>query len=102
MLLKDHSDRNDRNVSVNSKPDHSPPPRATPGDLHVITAPGVGFSPNFLCPGDWGFELEKFPAVLKEKGRNFLICVKVYIFAKTVDVYCIFNNIDHFRPFRSF
>ena len=33
------------NVSVNCKPDH--PPQATPGDLHILVAPGVGFS--VLC-----------------------------------------------------
>ena len=33
------------NVSVNSKPDH--PPRSTPGDSHILVAPGVGFS--LLC-----------------------------------------------------
>ena len=94
-----------------------PPPRATPGDSHVLTARGVGFLPNFLCPGRRGFELENFSTVLKEKCRNLQICVKetggslkagVFVlfhtifFAKTVDVYCIFNNIDHFRSFRSF
>ena len=89
-------------VSVSYKPDH--PPRATPGDSHVFTASGVGFLPNFLCPGGRGFELEKFPTVLKEKCRNFLKkpeqFEKQVLFhnntsAKTVDVYCIFNN----RPF---
>ena len=35
------------------------------------------------------------------KKQVFLCCV-ISIFAKTVDVCCIFNNIDHFRPFRSF
>ena len=34
------------NVSVNSKPEHSPR-RATPGDSHILVAPGVGFS--LLC-----------------------------------------------------
>ena len=32
-------------VSVNSKPDH--PPGTTPGDSHILVAPGVGFS--LLC-----------------------------------------------------
>ena len=32
-------------LSVNSKPDH--PPRATPGNSHILVAPGVGFS--LLC-----------------------------------------------------
>ena len=133
-------------------------PRATAGDSHVLTAPGVGFSHNFLWPGGWGFELKKFRTVLKEKCRNFSICFKetgislksrccvvlccvvlccvvlccvvlccvvlccvvlccvvlccavllccVVLFhinfCKTVDVYCIFNNMDYFRSFRSF
>ena len=37
------------NISVNSKSDHPPP--GDPGDSHVLTAPGVGFSSNFLGPG---------------------------------------------------
>ena len=37
---------------------------------------GGEFSPDFLCPGGWGFELVKFSSVLKEKCRNFLICFK--------------------------
>ena len=73
---------------------------------------GVRFSPNFLCPGSQGFELEKFSAVLKEKCRNsrfvlkkldlrqlekqVFLCCFISIFAKVVDVYCIFDNIDHF------
>ena len=63
------------NVSVNSKPDH-PPSQTIPGDSLVFIAPGVGFSPNFLCPAGRGFQLEKFPTVLKEKCRNFTICFK--------------------------
>ena len=86
-------------------------PWVTPGDSHVFTASGVAFSPNFFCPGGRGFKLEKFATVLKEKCRNFSICFKeiqislknrccfISIFAKTVDVYCIFNNIDHFGHF---
>ena len=99
-------------LPVNSKPDHPP---GDPGDPHVFTAlAGIGFSPSLLCPEGSGFELEKFPAVLKEKCRNFSICFKetgpvwkagvvsYQFFAKTIDVYCILINIDHFRPFRSF
>ena len=84
-------------------------PRANPGDSHVFTVPRVGFSPNFLCPEARGFESEKFSTVLKEKCRNFSICFEQFekhvflccfisIFAKTVDVYSIFNNVDHFLP----
>ena len=39
------------NVSVSSKHDHPPSPRATPRDSHVLIALGVRFSPDFLCPG---------------------------------------------------
>ena len=91
-----------------------PPSRATPGDSHVLTAQGVGFLPNNLCPGGRGFELEKFSTVLKEKCRNFSICFKetggilqsrcscaasYQFLQKTVNVHCIFTKIDHFRPF---
>ena len=31
----------------------------------------------------------------------FLCCCIISIFAKAVDGYCIFNNIDYFRPFQS-
>ena len=31
------------NASVNSKHQHPPPPRATPGVLHSTAAPGPGF-----------------------------------------------------------
>ena len=62
-------------VSVNSKPDHPPPP-GDPRGFAPSHCPGVGFSPNFLCPGVRSFEIEKFSAVLKEKCRNFSICFK--------------------------
>ena len=86
-------------VSLNSKPDHP-----------VITAPGVGFSPNFLFSEGLDFESEKFPTVLKEKCSNLMdfskkpgdslksrcsCAVSYQFFSKTEDVYCIFNN----RPF---
>ena len=61
------------NVSVNSKPDHPP---GYPQRFACFHFPGVGLLPNFLCPGGWSFELEKFPTVLKEKCRNFSICFK--------------------------
>ena len=71
------------------------------GILHVLTARGVGFSPDFLCLGGWAFELEKFSAVFKEKMQEFLdlfqrnwrqpekqafLCCCISIFAKAVDV----------------
>ena len=58
------------NVSVNSKPDHLPPPppsRAIPGDSHVLIARGVGFSPNFLCPGAHS----KFWGVVRVGGQGW-------------------------------
>ena len=78
-------------------------PRATPGDSHVPTAVGVGFSLNVLCPGSRAFDLKKFPTVSKEKCRKvqinwgqleeqvFLYCF-ISIFAKTVNVCWIFDN----------
>ena len=96
-------------VSVNSKPDHPPgrPPR-----IRTLSLPqGSGFRPIFF-PGGRRFELEKFPTVLKEKCRNFSICFvhpfscPTALFSSTSmfqsNVYCIFNNRDHFRPVRSF
>ena len=90
-----------RNVSVNSKPDH------LPGDSHIPTAPGWGFRPTFY-PGDRGFELEKFFTVdvfqrnMRPFEKQMFLCCFISIFAKTVDVYCIFNNIHHFQPFWPF
>ena len=63
------------------------------------------------CLGVRDFELEKFSPVFKDKCRNFSICFKetgrqlekqVFLccfmstFATPVDVYSIFDNIDHF------
>ena len=52
-------------VSVNSNPD-DPTPQVTPGDLHILVAPGVGFNNREKClggevlarfyrPEGWGF-----------------------------------------------
>ena len=49
---------------------------STPGDSHVLTARGIQFSPNHICPGSRGFGSESFSTVLKEKCRNFSICFK--------------------------
>ena len=65
-----------------------PPPRATSGDSHILTAWRLGFSPNFPCAGGGGFELEKFPIVLKEKCRNFSICLKETGFSLTTRCSC--------------
>ena len=62
------------NVLVSSKPD--PHRRATPGNSHVLSVPGVGFSPNYLCLEGGGFELEIFPTVFREKCKNFSNCFR--------------------------
>ena len=60
-------------ASVNSKPDH--PPRATPGDSHILVAPGVGFS--LLCFA-WG-SAQGFAWVLNQSNFE-----KSAIFASAV------------------
>ena len=108
----------DTDVSVNSKSDHPPGiPRASPAIRTFSLPVWVSVSRNFLCPGDPAFELEKFTTVLKENCENFSICFKeigggflrqvflccfISIFAKTVDLCCIFNNMNYFLPFWSF
>ena len=97
------------NVPVNSKPDH-------PLGICKFSQPGDGVFAQLFWSGVGGFELEKFSTVLKEKmlelfdlfernrrqlEKQVFLCCLISIFAKPVDVYCIFNNIDHFRPFRS-
>ena len=47
-----------------------------PGNLHISTAPGVGFSPNILSSEDGGFELEKFSTVLKNAGTSLFVSKK--------------------------
>ena len=110
------------NVAVNSKPDN--PPGRPPGIRTFSSPGGSDFRPTFFDwggGGGWGwgrgFESEKFSAVLKEKLQELLdlfqrnrrqlekqlfLCCFISIFVKTVDVYCIFNKINHFRPFRLF
>ena len=48
-----------------------PTPLATPRGFARSHCPGGRVFPNFLCPGGRGFELEKFPEVLKENVRTF-------------------------------
>ena len=62
------------NVSINSKPDHPPPGR--PPGIHLFSLPGGRVFAQPFCSVRWGFELEKFTTVLKEKCRNFSICFK--------------------------
>ena len=45
-------------------------PRATLGDSHVLTAQGSGFR-QLSLPGGRGFELEKFPTVLRKMQELF-------------------------------
>ena len=57
-------------VSVNSKPDH--PPGRAPGIRTFSLPGGVGFSPNHLCPGGWGFQLEKWFYSFERKMQELL------------------------------
>ena len=60
-------------------------PGATPGDSHGFTITGVGFPPNFLCPGGRSLELEKFPAVLEgNAGTSRFVSKKPEQFEKQV------------------
>ena len=76
---------------------------------------GVGFSANFLCLGV-GASIRQIFDSFKRKMQEFLdlfqrnwkqfenqvfLCYFNSIFAKALDVYCIFNKIYHFRAFRS-
>ena len=58
------------NVSINSKPDH-PPPRAIPGNSHILVAPGVGFS--LLCFARGGAVLNQSNF---EKNEMFALSLK--------------------------
>ena len=102
-------------VSVHSKPDY--PPRATPGDSHVLTAQGGSGFRSTLLAGGSGFRIREISCSFERKLREFLdlfqrnrkqlekqvfLYCLISIFAKTVDDYCIFDNIYHFRPFWSF
>ena len=63
------------NVSVNSKPDH--PPRATPGDLHILVAPEVGFSLLCLARGS----ARGFARGVFNQSKSSIILKKSAIFA---------------------
>ena len=57
-------------VSVSSKPDY--PPRATPGDSHILVAPGVGFSPLCLAQGSARAVLNQSKSsITLKKKRDF-------------------------------
>ena len=62
-------------ASVNSKPDHPPPPRATPSDSHILVAPRVGFSLFCLARGfARGFLNQSKCSIILKKVR-FLLCL---------------------------
>ena len=58
-------------ASVNSKPDH-PPPLATPGDSHILVAPGVRFSFFCLARG--------LPRMVLNQSKSSIILKKRAIF----------------------
>ena len=63
-----------QSISVNSKPDH--PHRATPGDSHIIVAPGVGFSLLSLeREFAWGILNQKKSSTILKK-RDFCLVTK--------------------------
>ena len=76
------------------------------GFAHSHCPGGSSFRPTFFARGV-GFLNETFSTVWKElldlfqrnwrqlEKQEFWCCL-ISIFAKTVDLYCIFNNIDHF------
>ena len=91
------------------------PPGDPQGFAHSHCPSGRVFSQLFLCPWGQDFESDKLFTVLKEICRQELLdliqrnrrelvflCCFIPMFAKTVDVYCICDNIDHFWPFHSF
>ena len=71
------------NVSVNSKPDQPPPPppRVTPGDSHILVAPGVGFSLLCLAQGSArkfarGVLNQSKSSIILKKKRDFSLSLK--------------------------
>ena len=56
----------------------------------------------------YGFEikmqefLDFFQRNWRQLEKQAFLCCFMSVFAKVVDVYCVFYNIDHFWPFRSF
>ena len=68
------------NVSVNSKPDHLPL-RATPGDSHVLVAPGVGFSLLCLARGSArGVLNQSKSSIILEKSAILAMSLKQLTF----------------------
>ena len=92
----------------------SVPSLTIPGDSYVLTARGIRFSPKFLCLGGVGFSvgesferkmqelLDLFKRNRRQLEKQMFLCCFITSLAKTVDVYCIFNNLDHFGSFRAF
>ena len=113
----DGSKLTEQTILVNPKPDHLPGRGFARSRDHC---PGLGFSFSFLCRGGGGgvsgfrireifysfgrkmYEaLDLFQRNWKPLENRVLLCCFMPIFAKAVDDYCIFNNIDHLRQFRS-
>ena len=104
----------DRGLEGLSKPDH---PLGDPRGFPRSHCPGSLCFAQLSLPGGWGFKLGKFSTVLKENWQELFhllqrnhrqlekqvfLCCFISTFAKIVNVYCIFNDIDHFQPIRSF
>ena len=98
-----------------SSPSLTIPPGDPRGFARSHCPGGRGFA-QLSLPGGLGFRIREIFYVWKENYRNSSICFKekqvlekqvflccfISIFEETLDVCCIFNNIDHFRQFRSF
>ena len=82
----------------------------------MFSLPGGWVFAQLSLPGGegWGFKLEEFFYSSERKMQELLnlfhrnwrqlekqvfLCCSITSFAKTLDVYCIFNNTYHFRPF---
>ena len=94
-------------------------PRATPRRDSHVPLPGGSpggrvFAQLSFCPGESGFRIREIFYSSKRKMRKLLdlfqrnwlqlekqvfLCCFISILAKTLDVYCIFDNIDRFRSF---
>ena len=88
----------------------------SPLGIRTFSLPGgSGFLPTFFAQGS-GFWIREIFCNFERKMQEFLdlflrnwrqlekqvfLCCFISIFAKAVNVFCIFDNIDHFRPFWS-
>ena len=87
------------NVSVNSKPDHPP---GQPTKIRTFSLPGGGGGGILNQTNFYSFQrqvqelLDLFQRNWRQFEKQVFLCFFMSPFAKTVDVYCIFHNIDHF------